>query len=378
MPPENRQTLYEWIRSLPVPAQYRVLRHELLRRISRSRLADNYILRGSSVLKHWFPNAREPNDLDLVSVYPHDPNRCTNEILSICHDRSLGEFIFPVREQNILPMWEYDMFPGIRFHVPSGWGNFTPTIQLDVAFDNRPELPTEFIDLTNDDGLPPVRIRAWTREACLASKICWITNDLLEPSYPELDDISDALLLAACDRIDGELLQLCIIDILTAQKRDNSVFEKWDDLVIRAMENGGLAGRESLMPQNSPTFRILTQREIERFNAERDRTTGRLLYNLTRLLVPLLGLSVWFPPHEEWGFLLQMAENREDRLPSLAYTDWLLDRNDPRGELLQLHHLRLQGEVWSTANKARWNELLPMVYPRWLRYAGIRKSIDLR
>jgi hypothetical protein len=94
-------------------AQYADNRFRLLRRFALSRYASSYILRGSTVLRHWYGvQAREPEDLDLVAKYPHDPERTIAEVLEICHDTSLDRQVFSVERQNMQPMWEYVEFPG--------------------------------------------------------------------------------------------------------------------------------------------------------------------------------------------------------------------------------------------------------------------------
>ncbi|QEL14964.1 nucleotidyl transferase AbiEii/AbiGii toxin family protein [Limnoglobus roseus] len=371
LPPPAPVSRVDYLRQLPHDRRYRILRHELLDRISRSRLAGNYILRGSTVLKHWFPDeAREPNDLDLISVYPHDPDRCVGEILHIGNDPSLGDNVFPVTRTNMLPMWEYDMFPGVRFHVPSSENYRTSTVQLDVAFDNDPELPTEEIELVGVEGRPPVRIRAWTREACLASKLCWIANDFADNEGVDEDDLLDAILLAKRGEIQADLLQICVQDILRVQKKDVSVFDGWHAPVIREMRRGGETDRK--YPSGDLLGLTWPERDEERRRRQErvvvmEKARDALFYDLVYALAPLLSETVWLPPQDEWGFLQAIARPQSKCVCWAAYTDWLLDRDDPRGEYLRLT-VNETGEELTDAQEERVKALNALVPPAWLKY----------
>jgi uncharacterized protein (TIGR02996 family) len=350
--------------SLEREEQFGVLRYALIHRLRRSKYARNYILRGSSVLKHWLPNAREPNDLDLVAVYPHDPARCTEEIFSVCKDTSLGSDVWPIEEQNMLPMWEYELFPGIRFHVPWKRGTYSETVQLDVAFDDQPPLPTEMIDWHPIPGQPVLKVQAWTREACLASKLCWIANDSAQ-SAPDENDLGDAILLAQHGSINAGLLQNLIRAILAVQNKTVSIFESWDQRIREAMQ-----GKRKTEPASRSSRNDWMAESNER-HANRRHTQNTLLRDLQYPLAPLLDGMIWFPTSEEWAFLHAIAANPNDKLPALKYADWLEDRVDGRGELLRIHVEHKAGRKLSREEQQRRTELMKQAPVRWCRLLGI-------
>ncbi len=351
VPPEN-------LIPFPMQTEFGVLRHRLLERIARSRFADNYILRGSSVIKHWLPEiAREPQDLDFVSTYPHDPDRCTNEIFEACNSSDPGPTMFQLTEQNILPMWEYDLFPGIRFHVPVALDNRHPTVQLDVAFDNVPALPTEVIELSLS-GESPVRARAWTREACLASKLCWLANDC-KTGTPDTNDVGDAILLARHGDIRPAILCECIASILATQGNDLSVFDAWDPHVVREFDQFSKIDRPY---PDASAANPLAHSAV--------RASYGWLIDLIHDVIPLVAGLIWFPPLEEWTFLVAMAADPTDPTPGSAYADWLLERSDLRGELLAIHVRATFGNL-TFPDAVRRQELIPCVPAKWCRWVKI-------
>lgn len=364
MPPKLSRA--EYLKQLPTDVRFRVLRHELLSRVARSSVNRNYVLRGSTVLKHWFgAAAREPQDLDLVALYPHDPERCIAEVLHIGNDPNLRGPTFPVTRANMLPMWEYDLFPGIRFHMPSSaeWVRQIPSVQLDVAFDNDPELPAEEIELQGPEGLFPVRLRAWTREACLASKLCWIANDLAD-STPDEDDLFDALLLAKSGTIDADLLQICVQDILRVQKKSVAIFDDWHTAVMREMRRGGKTERRYPPPLTGWSMgeaRTLMQKRQESVR----KVIDAYLYSLVYELAPLLAGTVWFLPQQEWGFVSAIVKTPADRLARGAYADWLTDREDERGDWLRLLARIRAGEPTAVDETARFQELSERIPGPW-------------
>jgi uncharacterized protein (TIGR02996 family) len=352
-----------WPSEISLEEQYPTLRRNLLERIFRSQYRHNYILRGSVVLQHWFgTTARVPNDIDLVAKYPHDPERCTREIFEICQDRSLGPNLFPITDRNVLPMWEYDIFPGIRFHVPCAQ-RLSTTVQLDVAFDNVPKLPNERLELKPIPDQPGVFVQAWTRESCLASKLCWIANDSADGTAAAIDDIADALLLLERGEINSEILRQLIPAILSEQKHDLSVFGNYDDRLVSAME-----AKAILDPHMS--YSGMIPELVVRYG-DVNLLRNALLLQMQRSLGSILDGLVWVPTTEEWAFLHQMARNRTDRLTPLVYADWLDEQSDPRGELLRLHVHESSGQKQTVLQTKRRTELKPLVPSRWLTLAGI-------
>jgi hypothetical protein len=324
-------------------AQYADNRFRLLRRFALSRYASSYILRGSTVLRHWYgAQAREPQDLDLVAKYPHDPERTIAEVLEICHDAGLDRQVFPVQRNNMLPMWEYDEFPGVRFHVPPARDGRVPTVQLDIAYDYQEEMPREVIRLHGPPGHEPITIRAWTREACLASKVCWIASDLTQHGLADRNDVADALLLTRDASLSGELVSRGVATLLQATQRDASLFTVWDRQVVSSLL-AKVKHRETMFPDGP----------------EADRAAAPLpdlLVELTVRLAPMLRGVVWFPQPDEWPFLLSLYENPTEAVHAFALADWLQEQDDARGEWLYLM-LQARTRRLSAAEKTRLHQL---------------------
>jgi uncharacterized protein (TIGR02996 family) len=324
-------------------SEYAVHRFRLLSRFAQSEHAANYILRGSTVLRHWYgAEAREPQDLDLVAKYGHDPERTIAEVLAICHDASLPGPTFPVQRGNMLPMWEYDVFPGVRFHVPPAPNWRVPTVQLDIAYDYQEEMPREVIRLEGPPGHEPIPIRARTREACLASKVCWIASDLTQHGQVDRNDVADALLLTRDASLSGELVSRGVATLLQATERDASLFTVWDHDVVTSLL-AKVKHREPMFPDGP----------------EADRAAAPLpdlLIELTVRVAPMLRGVVWFPQPDEWPFLLALYENPGEAVHALALADWLQEQDDPRGEWL---HLTLQERTrpLTETEKTRLNQL---------------------
>jgi uncharacterized protein (TIGR02996 family) len=84
--------------------------------------------------------------------------------------------------------------------------------------------------------------------------------------------------------------------------------------------------------------------------------------------------------HEEQGFLRQLREHPDDNVTRMAYTDWLEERGDPRGE-----YLRLEAALTRVGNSGPERDHLEAEVTRranrldagWLEGAGWRFDLVL-
>lgn len=180
-------------------ARYRMLQF-ILERMMNSDAAKHLVLRGSTVMRAWFPDeARHPGDLDWVVT----PQTLTMEspyargLIEKIINALRGEFIsesLKIRDEAFVTesIWTYDRAPGVRILVP--W-SCTPeplsTIQMDFVFQEDLAYPPESASLALHQ-CEPVEVTVAGREQSLAWKLLWLATDC----HPMGKDLYDATLLA--------------------------------------------------------------------------------------------------------------------------------------------------------------------------------------
>ncbi len=71
-------------------------------------------------------------------------------------------------------------------------------------------------------------------------------------------------------------------------------------------------------------------------------------------------------PTSEAAFIASIAVDPDDDAPRLVFADWLLERNDPRGEFMTLQFRRHRGDALSVEDEAREAALIKAHAAKWL------------
>ncbi len=176
----------------------------VLAAIAGSEWVDSLVLRGSVLLKAWFPgDAREPGDLDFV-VTPADwtleepstdamINGIARAAQAVSEAEGGGTVRFDAAGATSDDIWTYERVPGRRLVLPwTAPGLPGGIVQLDFVFGEHLPAEPEPTLVPAADGSPGALVTAASPELSLAWKLMWLISD----SYPQGKDLYDAVLLA--------------------------------------------------------------------------------------------------------------------------------------------------------------------------------------
>jgi hypothetical protein len=167
--------LVEQARRTGRPLDETVRHHVLegvLRRLSRSPNAGDFVLRGSMLTRAWVaPRVRVADDLDFVGTFPHDVNDTARRFVPALSPAEIEDGVcIEVQSFRARGIWMKSAFPGVRLSVRAGFGQTDQTLQIDVGF-NDPLVPSQQqMDYPMLLG-PPAPLWAVRPETALAWKL---------------------------------------------------------------------------------------------------------------------------------------------------------------------------------------------------------------
>lgn len=143
----------------------------LLFRLSQSRHADRFVLKGAMLLMFWFKDTyRGTRDLDLLGLGDPSPNAMLatfREILA--QDADDGVVFDPdaLRVDRIRDKLEHG---GLRLRTTASISGARINLTIDIGFGDAVEPSAELIDYPAMLDLPAPRLRAYARETVIAEK----------------------------------------------------------------------------------------------------------------------------------------------------------------------------------------------------------------
>jgi uncharacterized protein (TIGR02996 family) len=223
-------------------------------------------------------------------------------------------------------LWVYGT-PGQRYFAQWIANAFRPNhgnLQIDLSTPG-PYTPDD-LDVTRHSftavGNQTFDMRAYSREAMLATKVSWLMRSLARTDAGlswtgQPKDLFDAHLLATDPTLRPEVFQRALLafgasDQLQWNSLENLFAVRWS-----AISDAFFANWPEFQEQY-PTLAIPSPTTLWAELAER--------------LEPLLG-DVY--PAEEIPLLKSINGNVADELPMLVYADWLDERSDPRGAVVR-------------------------------------------
>lgn len=177
-----------------------------LRSLASSPLANHLVLRGSVLMRRWFPaSGREPQDIDFVwrpSTERQDPidgaSLTENIVAALCDARDMSS---PFSRDRMLvdDITSYGDFCGRRLtffwqHPELIGGAISIDIALDESLPMAP-MPTD-IQLVQDQA--PIRLLAVDQAVALAWKLYWLERE----ASARAKDLYDAMILAEARAFD--------------------------------------------------------------------------------------------------------------------------------------------------------------------------------
>jgi len=149
----------------------RFVLERLLYRLSRSKHADSFVLKGAMLLATWLPDkTRGTRDLDLLGFGDASEQKILGvfrEVLSIVDDDDVE---FDVDSLQIGPIREEMEYGGVRLRGVATLSGARITILVDIGFGDSIEPGLDTIDYPSLLGLPQPRLRAYAPETVIAEK----------------------------------------------------------------------------------------------------------------------------------------------------------------------------------------------------------------
>jgi predicted nucleotidyltransferase component of viral defense system len=142
-----------------------------LYRLSQSRHADRFVLKGAMLLMTWFDEPfRATRDLDLLGYGDPSPETVLAIFKDILGADGHDGIRFDVDGARISRIREDNEYGGLRIRTMANIGGARIAVNVDVGFGDATEPAAEVLDYPALLDLPPPRLRGYARETVVAEK----------------------------------------------------------------------------------------------------------------------------------------------------------------------------------------------------------------
>ncbi len=181
-----------------------------LHRLSTSKHADRFVLKGALLLRVWnAPAVRPTMDIDLLGRTSNDPAALTRVIQDICRQSVSADGLqFDAESVVAQTMAEEADYQGVRLRFRGSLGTAKITMQIDVGLGDVITPQPSLVDYPTLFGDPAPRVLAYPRETAVAEKFQVMLHRAQLNS--RLRDYYDIWLLSRSFAFDGELLASAI------------------------------------------------------------------------------------------------------------------------------------------------------------------------
>ncbi len=192
----------------------------LLYRLSQSRYADRFILKGATLLMTWFEEPfRGTRDLDLLGF----GNPSAEAVLAVFKeilgmDQKDG-VLFDVDATRVERMREFDKYGGLRLWISSTIESARVALHVDIGFGDATEPPANWFDCPVLLDMPSPRLRGYARETVIAEKFQAIVE--LGMANSRMKDYFDLWMISQSFEIDESRLRRAIS--ATFSRRDTPI-----------------------------------------------------------------------------------------------------------------------------------------------------------
>jgi hypothetical protein len=192
-----------------------------LYRLSTSKQADRFILKGALLLRVWdAPAVRPTMDIDLLGKTSNDPSALARVIQEICRQSAAADGMqFDAGSVVAQSIAEEADYHGVRLWFRGSLGTAKVTIQIDVGFGDVVTPSPTLVDYPTLLGDPAPRLLAYPRESAVAEKFQVMLRRAQLNS--RLRDYYDIWLLSRSFTFDGKLLASAIQK--TCQRRGTEI-----------------------------------------------------------------------------------------------------------------------------------------------------------
>jgi hypothetical protein len=145
----------------------------LLYRLSRTEVADRYVLKGAMLFLTWPEHVFRPTgDLDLLGQGDPDPATIADLFIRICQVEVPEDGIrFDPATLKVEPVREADQYRGVRVSLKGELAGATPHLQIDIGFGDHVYPPPKRSDFPGLlPGLPQANILMYPPETVVSEK----------------------------------------------------------------------------------------------------------------------------------------------------------------------------------------------------------------
>jgi len=143
----------------------------LLYRLSRSRYADRFVLKGAMLMMSWFVDPhRGTRDLDLLGFGDPDPEKMLGAFRDILAGQGDDGVAFDPSTLRVDRIREEQEYGGLRLRTTASISGARINLSIDIGFGDALEPGAEILDYPSILGFPAPRLRAYARETVVAEK----------------------------------------------------------------------------------------------------------------------------------------------------------------------------------------------------------------
>ena len=143
----------------------------LLYRLTQSRHADRFVLKGAMLLMTWFDEPfRGTRDLDLLSYGDPAPDAVLDVFREVLGQEQPDGVVFDAGSARVSRIREENEYGGLRIRVTADIAGARITVKIDVGFGDATEPPAEWLDYPVLLDMPAPRLRGYARETVVAEK----------------------------------------------------------------------------------------------------------------------------------------------------------------------------------------------------------------
>jgi len=185
----------------------RYLRERFLYRLSQSKKADDYILKGATVFQVWLGKPHRPTrDIDLLNTKLKTEAELKKEFTNICAIECNDGIEFTNIEAS--PIQANQKYAGTRLDIKAKLDTIRLKLQIDVAYGQLILPPAKIYSVDSLLDQPPARLKIYPKETVIAEKLHAIVERGLDNS--RIKDYFDLLYLSERESFDGQLLAAAI------------------------------------------------------------------------------------------------------------------------------------------------------------------------
>ncbi len=143
----------------------------LLYRLTRSRHADRFVLKGATLLMTWFDEPfRVSRDLDLLGYGDPAPEAVLTMFREIFGIEERDGIDFDADGARVVRIREDNEYGGLRIRTTADIGGARIAVNVDVGFGDAADPEPEMLDYPVLLDMPPPRLRGYARETVIAEK----------------------------------------------------------------------------------------------------------------------------------------------------------------------------------------------------------------